>query len=92
MSFTNGIARTATDKDLAQRWLGGKPGEYFRCAMCGYRFSVGDTWRFVFTNDIPGASGNPLVCNNCDGPDVRERWKGLCDEWRADKFWFFRRG
>lgn len=90
MSFTDGKPWTATKEDCAKRWSCGKPGEHFRCAFCGHRFSPGDRVRWQFTNDIKGAGGNPLVCEKCDGPDVVERWKAKCAEWAADAWWWFR--
>jgi hypothetical protein len=88
--WTNGKPRIATEKDLNVRWFGGKPGEYFRCALCGYRFKVGDYWRWQYTNSTPGAGGNPIVCEKCDGPDVIERWRVKCEEFR-ESFWYFAR-
>lgn len=90
--FTDQKPHEATVEDLNARWGGGKPGERFRCMLCGYKFKLGDIFRWVFTNDIPGAIGNPLVCQKCDGPDVREKWKKLNEEfYRDQKFWWFRR-
>lgn len=70
--------------------------------MCGHRFSVGDVWRFVYTNGLPDTfeldgvnyskyGGNPLVCAACDGPDVIDRWKAKCDDMYSDKNWWFAR-
>jgi len=91
MSFTDGKPFIATEKHLQTNWLCGKRGEYFRCFICGHKFQVGDTVRWQYTNNITGASGNPLVCSNCDGPNVIAKWKELCDLWKSDKMWFFRR-
>jgi hypothetical protein len=88
MSFTDGKPRIATEQDCKARWSCGKPGERFRCCLCGHKFVVGDVWRFQFTNNIPNAGGNPLVCEKCDGPDVVERWKKMCEEYKT-KFWHF---
>lgn len=92
-SFTNGKPRIATKEECNAIWGGGKPGEYFRCGFCGYKFKQGDYYRWQFTNDIPGAPGNPLVCKNCDDvPEkVRERWKEKWDEWQSDRWWWFRK-
>lgn len=68
MSFTDGKPFIATEKDTKLRWSGGKPGEFFRCGFCGVKFQAGDTVRWVFTNDTPGAGGNPFVCEKCDAP------------------------
>jgi len=91
MSFTDQRPRTATERDLATRWMGGKPGEYFRCCMCGHRFAVGDYWRWVYTNGTPGAGGNPIVCEGCDGMDVIGRWKAKIEQHYSDANWYFNR-
>ena len=92
MSFTDQNARITSEEDLKSRWYGGKPGEYFRCGFCGYKFNPGDLWRCVYTNDTPGAAGNPLVCEICDAPRevLIDRWKKMRIEAKT-KFWFFTR-
>jgi len=77
MSFRDGKTWVATESDCDARWGGGENGKYFRCHFCGYKFKVGDKVRWQYTNDIVGASGNPLVCESCDTgqEDVREKWK-----------------
>lgn len=96
MSFTDGKPRVATEEDVHANWSGGKDGKYFRCGLCGHKFVVGDYWRFVFTNNIPGAAGNPLVCKDCDGyhegVHVIERWKKMCEDSRTKYWWFNREG
>lgn len=89
--FTTGKPFVATAEDCNGNWACKPNGERFRCGLCGYRFKPGDVVRWQYTNNIPGAGGNPLVCEKCDGPDVVKRWKALCDEWNSDKFWHFRR-
>lgn len=91
-SFTDGIAQLADKQKLSCNWSGGKPGERFRCALCGYKFVLHDYFRWVYTNGLSDGryGGNPLVCFSCDGEDVVERWKKLCDEYYSDKFWRFR--
>jgi hypothetical protein len=91
MSFLDGNSRVATEQEVKLRCLGGKPGEFFRCGFCGHRFVVGDYWRCVFTNDMPDASGNPLICQSCDGKDVRERWAAKCAEYASESWWWFRK-
>ena len=66
MSFTDQKPRTATAKDLNTRWSGSPPGERFFCDFCGYKFKIGDYWRWVYTNNVKGAGGNPFVCERCD--------------------------
>lgn len=91
MSFTDGKPWVATAEDCARDWNCGKNGKHFRCGLCGHRFVVGDRVRWQYTNDIPGAGGNPFVCQSCDGPDMIERWKAKCAEWASDAWWWFRR-
>ena len=71
------LQQIASLGDFQHNWLGGKPGDYFRCAFCGYKFKIGDKYRIVYTDDIAEAPGNPTVCERCDGPDsdVRARWQ-----------------
>lgn len=90
-AFTDQKQRIATQKDCDASWSGVKGGQRFRCALCGHRFKVGDKWRFVYTNDMPGAGGNPLVCEKCDGTteEVRQKWQLMCEEYKQ-KFWRFR--
>lgn len=89
--WTNQQPQTATEEHLRLRWLGGRDGKYFRCCMCGYKFKLGDYWRWVYTNDMQGAGGNPIVCERCDGPDIRERWKAKCTAFYSEANWFFNR-
>ena len=91
MSFMDGIPRTVTEKDLTLSWSGGKNGKYFRCRMCGYKFRLDDIFRFVYTNNLSGYGGNPIVCEQCDGDDVIDRWKKMCDEYKniEHKYWWF---
>lgn len=89
--FTNQKPFTVTDKDLRASWSGGKNGIFFRCGLCGYRFQIGDTARWVFTNNVPGAPGNPLVCQRCDGDDVIDRWKAKWKVFESSEWWWFRR-
>lgn len=85
-SFTDGKCRIATESDLKARWACGKPGERFRCYICGHKFTVGDQWRFVYAGDVKCL--NAIVCANCDGPDVKNRWAAICWEfYHAPRFW-----
>ncbi len=91
-SFTNGKPRVATAEDLKRPWGGVRDGSRFRCYLCGHRFKVGDTYRWQFTNSInDAASGNPFVCESCDGPDVIARWTAHCADFERDsggKWWW----
>jgi len=64
----------------------------FRCFLCGHRFVPGDVVRWQFTNDIPGAAGNPLVCKACDGTkdEVVAKWKAMHAEANGRMWWFCR--
>ncbi len=93
--WTSGKPFTATNVHCSLRWSFGKPGENFRCALCGHKFVVGDYVRWQFTNDTPGAGGNPFVCKACDlGKEkiVNEILKRRAaingDEW----WWFIPKG
>lgn len=79
-----------TEEDLRKPWYGGKNGKFFRCCMCGHKFELGDVARWQYTNSTPGASGNPLVCAKCDGPDVVQRWASMRKE-AYERFWYFTR-
>jgi hypothetical protein len=71
--FTNGKPRQATEADCKAPYGGLKNGRGFRCYLCGHRFAVGDIWRWVYCNDGSCPGGNFLVCESCDGPDVKDR-------------------
>ena len=72
MSFTDQKQRVATQEDCRGPWSGGRNGERFRCYICGYKFLPGDNWRWVCGGDLQTI--NFIVCDRCDGPDVKERW------------------
>ena len=87
MSFTNRKPFTVTDKMCHQSWSGGKNGIYFRCGLCGHKFKAGDICRWVYMNSTPESHfGNFLVCENCDGPDVKDRRIAWEQEART-RFW-----
>lgn len=80
----------ATEEHCKAHWGGGAKGEFFRCHLCGYKFKPGDKVRSQYTNDIPGASGNPLVCAECDTSpeDVIREWKKM-NKMARNKYWIF---
>ncbi len=88
-SFTDQQPRVATEEDVKACWGMGKPGERFRCYLCGYKFQVGDRWRWVYA----GSAGltNFLVCAACDGDDVLERWRAANEEARQRFWWLYAR-
>ncbi len=85
--------KVATEDNCKQRWSCGKPGEFFRCALCGHKFVPGDDYTICYTNDMPDACGNPICCT-AHGPvhQLRAQWKDRCAEFKHfenDRFWFF---
>lgn len=74
MSFTNRKPFLVTERDLTRPWSGKKDGSRFNCGICGNRFKVGDTVRWIYANGTPGAPfGNFFVCQICDGEATEER-------------------
>jgi hypothetical protein len=86
-------SKIADEEVCKARWSCGKPGEFFRCALCGHRFVPGDAYTLVYTNDIPKTNGNPICCSSHGTiAEMREQYRALCEEFRtteSDKFWFF---
>jgi len=82
MVFTDQKSRIATEEHVNAPWNGNKKN--FRCYLCGYRFKVGDYWRWVFGK---GLTRNFMVCKSCDGEDVLERFKKACEELKT-RFWW----
>lgn len=96
MSFTDQKPRVATEEDCTARWSFGKPGQNFRCSLCGYRFKVGDIWRWQYsygkTITIDGRKRgltNFMVCEKCDGPDALDRWAAANEEALTRFWWLF---
>ena len=91
MSFTDQKPRMATEEECQAKWSCGNPGEYFRCAFCGYKFKPGDYWRWHYTNSTKGAGGNPMVCEMCDMDDrtaLTEKWRTMIVE-AKERMWVF---
>jgi hypothetical protein len=90
VSFTDGKPFIVKKWDLHAPWSGGKHGKYFRCYLCGRKFTEGDVVRWQYTNDVPGASGNPMVCQNCDGTkeEIVAKWKAMHEEAKG-RMWYF---
>lgn len=90
MSFLDQKPFIATEKHQRAPWAGGKNGKYFRCYLCGHRFQIGDIVRWQYTNDTPGAYGNPLICKQCDGPKdkIIETWRKMHEEAKNRMWWF----
>jgi hypothetical protein len=89
MSFTDGERRIADEKTVNAPWSGNKKN--FRCGLCGHKFVIGDGWRFLFTNDMPKAPGNPLICDSCfiDKDDARAKWQKKHEEINNGAYWWF---
>jgi hypothetical protein len=90
MSFTNGKPWIATEKDCDAPWGGSPHGKRFRCYLCGCKFKPGDRVRWQYTNDVPEAGGNPLVCEKCDGTkeEIVAKMKAMREEARGRMWWF----
>lgn len=83
-SFTNQRQRMANEHDLKARWNGGKPGEKFRCYLCGHKIKYGELWRWVYGR---GKTINFMVCNKCDGPNLFDRWLEHHDYCKNSMWW-----
>jgi len=91
-NFTNQKPFIVEEKHLTLPWNGGKNGKYFRCGLCGDKFITGDIIRWVYTNDVQGAGGNPFVCERCDGTreEILKKLLELKKEYNDPKFWRFK--
>lgn len=87
MSFIDQKPQVATARHCQAPWGGVKNGQRFKCYLCGYKFKVGDVWRWIYA----GGAGliNFITCEKCDGPDVLERWVAMNREYKElrKKFW-----
>ncbi|KKN79980.1 hypothetical protein LCGC14_0334880 [marine sediment metagenome] len=86
IGFLDQKRHVATQEDCKLPWSGRRGGERFRCYLCGHRFKAGDGYRWV----LGTKSGvlNFMVCDDCDGPDVMERWKTQVIE-AGERFWWY---
>lgn len=90
MSFTDQEPFKVTEEHLGRNW-GGRGLELFRCYLCGHKFVIGNTVRWIFTNSHPQLPpGNPFVCESCDGDDVQKRMAEQHAEAKSDKWWYYR--
>ena len=78
--WIKGEWQVATKEICEATWMGRRNGKYFRCAFCGHKFKIGDMWRRIFTNNVPNAGGNPLVCGKCNLPEEKLIEKGTSKE------------
>jgi len=86
MSFTDQKPRVATTEDIKSPW-GGHKGT-LRCYLCGHKFKTGQVWRWVFSE----THSDFLVCELCDGNDVKDRWIAHVKEYnqlKNGKYWYF---
>ena len=56
----------------------------FKCQFCDNKFQVGMEFRMLFTNDMPKAGGNPLICRPCftahrGYEGARAAWAKYCE-------------
>jgi len=77
--FTDQKPHIATDKDVKALWSGASNGRKFYCKLCGHKFQIGDTYRWVSAGSIHRI--NLLVCSKCDGPDVLDHWEKWWQDW-----------
>lgn len=82
--WLNQEPQVATEEDCKGKWSGLPDGEGFRCKMCGYRFKVGDYWRWVSGE---GKTINFIVCKDCDGEDVKERFVEHVEKGKREFWW-----
>lgn len=85
MSFTDQKPRKATRADLKAKWLGEASGVAFRCYLCGYRFKLGDYWRWISATKI--GLTNFVVCEKCDDIHVLDKWVVANKELEV-RFWW----
>ena len=90
----DGKQHVATIEQCNMKWGGATHGKKFRCALCGYKFVPGSTFRFVMTNNQLGVpAGNPFVCADCDGTneEVYARLIEAQKVWNEvrNKWWWF---
>lgn len=79
MSFTDQRRWVVTERDVATRWSD-KMGLY--CHLCNHKLKVGEGCRWVYANGPKEEGvysyGNFFCCDECDGPDVLERYQEAC--------------
>jgi len=73
-SFTSQEPQIVTEGILKAHWCGYPPGVYFRCKLCGYKFKLGDYWRWIYGGRSQIV--NFIVCKSCDIGDDHE----LCEK------------
>ena len=98
MSFTDQKPFLVTQEHLDARWCGERAPfaarRHLRCAWCGHRFELGDTARWVYTNggdeETKGISGNPFICQPCDGPrsEILSKLRSALAEANGRMWWF----
>lgn len=69
-TWMDGKPFTVTAEQLSLKW-GLRRDPRLRCALCGHVAEVGEVFRWQYTNDVPGAWGNPMVCTSCDGTKAK---------------------
>lgn len=91
MGWIDGKPLQVTEAHLKTNWSGYRDGRKFRCGLCGHRFQLGDTFRFVMANinGSPTKYGNFFTCASCDGDDVLQR-RAAMEREAETRFWWFR--
>lgn len=86
--FTDGNWWLATEEDCKAPWGGAKNGKNFRCALCGYKFIVGDLVRWIY--GAGHAWCNFFTCYKCDEGNEADILKlKKMDEEVQTKYWWF---
>jgi hypothetical protein len=67
--WTNGQPQKVTEEILGGQW--GFLGTDFNCTLCGKKFKLDDTFRFVYC--MPNTP-NFIICADCDHDNVREEF------------------
>lgn len=85
-SFTDQKRRIATEEECKLNWNGDPNGATFKCYMCGHKFKPGDGWRWILCPEVV----NFMVCDSCDGDDVKTKFVAMKAEFNNERFWWFR--
>lgn len=79
------------DEDMIGRY--NRMDKELRCCLCGHTFIPGEQVNLLNNNSWrdgrPTGMFNPLICDDCDGEDVLDRWAEHCKV-AAEKFWWMR--
>jgi len=85
--FTDQKPRIVSEEELEAPWGGDKPGERFRCWLCGHKFELGEYWRWVFGGNHEPPLANFMVCMKCDDENVIDHFAAATEE-AKERFWW----